>query len=139
MLLHHPNGTFSHFGGKTVGFIAFHGSIFSELGASSFPGAVQIKPFIRLLNDRIIAAPELFLALDETPAQLELYKAEDERVIRFVRHFGYCMICGAEVNLDSGEPDFPRRLVGRCSESPREHVFSFDRVTRKGYTLRGYA
>ena len=98
-----------------------------------------IKPFIRLLNDRIIAAPELFLALDETPAQLELYKAEDERVIRFVRHFGYCMICGAEVNLDSGEPDFPRRLVGRCSESPREHVFSFDRVTRKGYTLRGYA
>jgi hypothetical protein len=42
MLLHHPNGTFSHFGGKTVGFIAFHGSIFSELGASSFPGAVQV-------------------------------------------------------------------------------------------------
>jgi hypothetical protein len=41
MLLHHPNGTFSHFGGKTVGFIAFHGSIFSELGASSFPGAVH--------------------------------------------------------------------------------------------------
>jgi hypothetical protein len=42
MLLHHPNGTLSHFGGKTVGFIAFHGSIFSELGASSFPGAVQL-------------------------------------------------------------------------------------------------
>jgi hypothetical protein len=59
MLLHHPNGTFSHFGGKTVGFIAFHGSIFSELGASSFPGAVQVAGVV---DDRITGKPELALA-----------------------------------------------------------------------------
>ena len=38
--------------------------------------------------------------------------------------------------LKDGEPDYPRRLVGRCHESPREHVFSFDRVTRRGCVLR---
>lgn len=96
-----------------------------------------IRPFTRLLSDRIVLASDLILAIDEHPAQLELYKADDVRVIRFTRYMGNCLICGAEVQMDSGEPDYPRRLVGRCLESPREHVFSFDRVNRKGRVLRG--
>ena len=72
-------------------------------------------------------------------AQVELYNDQEKqlRVIRFVRYTGTCLVCGAEVELDKGEPDYPRRLVGRCSESPREHVFSFDRVSRRGKILRG--
>jgi hypothetical protein len=30
VLLHHPHGTFTHLGGKTVGLLVVHGSIFSE-------------------------------------------------------------------------------------------------------------
>ena len=53
-----------------------------------------------------------------------------------MKYLGECPICGAEVLLDKGEPDFPRRLVGRCQESPREHIFSFDRVTKAGMKLK---
>ena len=44
-------------------------------------------------------------------------------------------ICGAKVQVDSGEREFRGRLVGRCQESPDEHAFSFDRVTRSGKAL----
>lgn len=97
-----------------------------------------VRPFSRLLNDRIMRASDLLLAAPYS-AQMELYKDQEKqlRVIRFVRYTGTCLICGAEVELDKGEPDYPRRLVGRCSESPREHVFSSDRVSRRGKMLRG--
>lgn len=98
-----------------------------------------IRPFTRLLEDRIILASDLLLAIDENPAQLELYKTDDVRVIRFTRYVGNCLICGASVQLAQGAPDYPRRLVGRCSECPREHVFSFDRVSRHGRVLMGDA
>src|SRR3546814_13941550 len=39
MLLHHPNGTLAHLGGKRVCLV--HGSILSRVGASSNPGAVH--------------------------------------------------------------------------------------------------
>lgn len=53
-----------------------------------------------------------------------------------IKYASQCPVCEAEVLLDKGEPDFPRRIVGRCQESPREHVYSFDRVTKTGMRLR---
>jgi len=67
---------------------------------------------------------------------MELFRDGDLRLIRLVRYSAPCPICGTTIYLDKGEPDFPRRLVGRCNESPREHVYSFDRVTQKGSVLR---
>ena len=58
------------------------------------------------------------------------------RSLRLVKYAATCPTCKAQVLLDKGEPDFPRRIVGRCHESPREHVFSFDRVSQTGYRLR---
>lgn len=98
---------------------------------------VFIRPWGRLFYDRIVVAPELLVALKEKSAQLELFKDGDLRMIRLVRYSAPCPICGATIHLDKGEPDFPRRLVGRCADSPREHIFSFDRVTKKGAVLRG--
>lgn len=95
-----------------------------------------IKPWIRFFDDRIVLAPELLVATKEKPAQLELFRDGDLRLIRLVRYSAPCPICGAAIYLDDGAPDYPRRLVGRCSESPREHVFSFDRVTQRGAILR---
>jgi hypothetical protein len=94
-----------------------------------------IKPWILLLDDRIVVAHELFTNFYEQSAQFELLRDGDLRVVRLVRYSAACPICGATVYLEKGEPDYRRRLVGRCYESPREHVFSFDRITRCGRLL----
>jgi len=95
-----------------------------------------VKPWTKFIEDRIIISPDMIYDFREKSAQLEYYQDGDLRIIRLVRYFATCPICGATIYLEEGEPDFPRRLVGRCNESPREHVFSFDRVTRKGVVLR---
>jgi hypothetical protein len=97
---------------------------------------VVIRPSIRLFDDRIVLAHDLLINFKEKSAQFELLKDGELRLIRLVRYSADCPLCGATLYLEEGAPDYPRRLVGRCHESPREHVFSFDRVTRKGKSLR---
>lgn len=94
-----------------------------------------IKPWILLFDDRIVLAHEVFTNFYEQSAQFELLRDGDLRVVRLVRYSAACPICGATIYLEKGEPDYKRRLVGRCYESPREHVFSFDRITRCGRLL----
>jgi hypothetical protein len=93
-----------------------------------------IRPMAHLADDRIICADGVE-SFKEKPGQLELARVDGGVTIRLVRYSSCCPVCGASVSVEKGEPDFPRRLVGRCAESPREHVFSFDRVTRKGKAL----
>jgi hypothetical protein len=91
-----------------------------------------------LLDDRIALAPDWMLHWKESGATVEIVKGESADAPRRIQVFRYtatCPVCGAMVKLDCGEPDFPRRLVGRCEDSPREHVFSFDRITRSGAAL----
>jgi len=95
-----------------------------------------IRPWVRLFDDRVVLAHEIFVKITDKPAQFELLRDGELRLIRLVRYSAACPICGATLYPEEGEPDYPRRLVGRCYESPREHVFSFDRVTRKGYVLK---
>lgn len=97
--------------------------------------------FERLVDDRIVMAPDHLVGFKEFGACLELAKREGAekdtpRSLRLIKYAAECPICRAQVLLDVGEPDFPRRIVGRCQESPREHVFSFDRVKKIGYRLR---
>jgi hypothetical protein len=109
------------------------------LSIFAFPSAIWIlviRPWVHLFDDRIVLAPELLVAIKVKPAQLELFRDADLRLIRLVRYSAPCPICGATIYLDGGAPDYPRRLVGRCYDSPREHIFSFDRVTCKGNILR---
>ncbi|OAH98617.1 hypothetical protein [Methylomonas methanica] len=96
-----------------------------------------IKPWFDLFDRRIVKASELLVSMNEKSAQIELFRDGDLRMIRLVRYTAPCPICGSTIHLDKGEPDYLHRLVGRCYESPMEHVFSFDRVTRRGITLRG--
>ena len=93
------------------------------------------RPWSQLFNDRIIPAEE-WLAMDEPSGQLEVHKVGKGRELRFVRYTTTCPVCAATVHLERGGADFPGRLVGRCADSPREHVFSFDRVTLMGEVLR---
>jgi hypothetical protein len=86
-------------------------------------------------------APDVMVGFTELNVQLELARerpADEEpyRVLRLVRYSAKCAVCGETVHLADGKREFPGRLVGRCSEQPREHVYSFDRHTRIGKPLR---
>jgi len=85
-----------------------------------------------LLADRIVPAAEVLAGWDEPPAQLESFKLGDARIIGLVRYGATCPICAATVELRYGVGHERRRLFGCCVEAPQEHVFTFDRVTRRG-------
>lgn len=95
------------------------------------------------MEDRIMLAPDHLVGISEFGVCIELHKEDfkdksSPRILRLVKYLAECPICGAEVLIDKGEPDFPRRLIGRCQENPREHIFSFDRITKTGNKLRNY-
>lgn len=119
------------------GFSGFIKVIGSAIGVGIM-GFLWLEPYVQLVNWRITMAPLLFTAFNEVDhAQLELVTLSDDpsgakREIRLVRYSAQCPICSARVLLRRGGHQFPNRLVGRCEESPAEHVFSFDRTTLIG-------
>lgn len=96
----------------------------------------------RLGDKRIIMAPDILIGFREYGVQLELTRIDTTpgatSRLGLVQYAATCPICGARVQVESGGREFYRRLVGRCQESPDEHVFSFDRVMRSGKSLREY-
>lgn len=101
----------------------------------------KIKRFERFIEDRVIMASDFFMSWGEISIVQELVTVEDQnrnflyKKVKLTKYVALCPICNAKVELARGEPDFPRRVIGRCKESPREHVFSFDRVTKLGSFL----
>lgn len=104
----------------------------------------EVQHFERFTNNKIIFASEYFNGWREFSLVQELVTVEDEegnflhKKVQLTKYAGLCPICNSRVELAKGEPDFPQRIVGRCNESPNEHVYSFDRITKLGYALRGY-
>lgn len=92
-----------------------------------------LKPMVWLVEDRIVLASEGLLAFSEHAAQLDMKKIDQYRHIRLVRYSATCPICAGEIELRYGHGENRRRIFGCCSESPAEHVFTFDRVTRIGH------
>lgn len=91
-----------------------------------------VRPLVLLVSDRIVPAGEWIAAWREDPCQLEMTKTPNGRYIRVVRYSGTCPICSGQIELEYGFGDNRRRLFGCCTEAPREHVFTFDRVTLMG-------
>ena len=93
----------------------------------------------RLPWHRVTLAPDIMLSNDQMYGQFRLIRNTQKKTpggwFSVVRHWGTCPICSADVDIRSGSPTFPGRLVGRCSDSPLEHVFSFDPVTLGGVNL----
>lgn len=86
----------------------------------------------KLARDRIAIASEWWVGFDRS-SQVELIRTSATTSdVQLVRYTAQCAVCGAEVDVVDGRGEFSGRLVGRCIESPREHVFTFDRVTRFG-------
>lgn len=97
------------------------------------------QPLIRLPIDRVTIASDLFLAWSQLNGQFRLTRDAKSKVaggwFQLVRHWGPCPICAGEVEIAAGGQAFPGRLVARCSDSPLEHVFSFDPVSLTGAAL----
>lgn len=104
---------------------------------------VYSTPLYRVVIHRIVMAPVWMTPLKESNVQLELKRIGTDsetgnaiRELRLMIYSAQCPICKARVEVEGGGFEFPFRLVGRCLESPREHVFSFDHVTKTGKPLR---
>lgn len=116
-------------------------TVLAAAGLVSWIGYACLRPFWKLLDMRIIMAPEPLLSLRERGVQLEAAREATEdrspvRVLRLVRYSARCPVCADTIYLREGGSEFPGRLVGRCEEHPAEHVYSFDRHTRVGKPLR---
>ncbi|AYC31281.1 hypothetical protein D3880_02245 [Pseudomonas cavernae] len=111
-----------------------------QLGASAFfcLGAWFVwrdfyRPWIQLVDDRVVKTPVSLLSLWEDSAELEMHRdSEKHQWTRFIRFSGDCPLCSGRVLLMPGRPEHKLPLVGRCSESPHAHVFSFDRARLTG-------
>ena len=109
--------------------------------AAGYFAWIMLSGVGRLGDKRIIMAPDILIGFREYGVQLELTRINSSALgaasrLGLVRYAATCPICGAKVQVESGGREFHGRLVGRCLESPDEHVFSFDRVTRSGKKLR---
>ncbi len=97
-------------------------------------------PIWRIPTHRVTIAGDAMLAMNQFYGQLRAMPVPshkpNSRVFSVVRHWAICPICSAEVDLAWGGAAFPDRIVGRCHDSPLEHVFSFDPVRLVGAPLR---
>lgn len=103
-----------------------------------------LVPVYRFLDDlfdlRIVMAPSFLTSIAQDNVTLEFRRSapgDDVGELAFVRYTATCPHCGGAVLLHPGRAAFPDRLVGRCMRSAREHVFSFDPVSRVGRPLLG--
>ncbi len=103
---------------------------------------ITSSPLYAVSEKKVVMAPDWMTPLRETSVILELKKiginSESGDVIRELRLMVYsakCPVCENRIEIQSGGLQFPFRLIGRCNESPREHVYSFDHITRTGKPL----
>src|SRR3546814_16021450 len=85
---------------------------------------------------RVTVANEALMSLSTLHGQLRTMHDGatrfSGRTFSMVRHWGVCPTCAAEVALTEGEHEFDGHLIGRCSDAPLAHVFSFDPLQPRG-------
>lgn len=98
----------------------------------------ELGPILNLPSKRITLAPTWIQVLRWDSGVLLEWCAPpryDSKFISAVHYTGVCSVCGGKVEIESGGFRYFGRLIGRCWESPREHVFSFDHVMKSGCRL----
>jgi len=99
-------------------------------------------PIYKCITLRIVECPTLLSPLSSASAQL-LYMPMDvkrksgrrNRQFKVVVHTATCPVCQSRIDVCEGKNQFRGRMIGLCEENPREHVFSFDYMTRLGKAL----
>lgn len=98
---------------------------------------LSIGSVLALPNTRIATAPWwIQLGEDDRLIEWRCPPRYPSKVIKIGRYTAVCPICSGKVIVKGGGLKFWGRLIGRCQESPREHVFSFDHILRTGRELR---
>ncbi len=93
-------------------------------------------PLYALPFQRVVKAPMFFANINVVNADIEMYRNNDKlNVARITEFTATCPVCSGVIDLANGKPDQKQPLVGRCREAPHAHVYSFDRMTMKGYFL----
>lgn len=93
-------------------------------------------PLYMLPYHRVVKAPMFFANISVDNADIEMYRNKDKlNIARITEFTAVCPICSGLIELANGKPDQKQPLVGRCKEAPHAHVYSFDRMTMKGYFL----
>lgn len=121
-----------------------YGFIKTAFDISVTIGAIYLvfSPIYYCIMNRIIIAPTVLSPLDHYSTQLEFSPTEEKRKngspirqFRIVSYVGKCLVCGVRVDVEKGKGAMSGRLMGKCSNSPLEHVYSFDHNTRIGKLL----
>ncbi len=102
-----------------------------------------LLPFYEAINKRVGVAPAWLTKLKIVSAQLRYIRTESNRAngkairaLQLVVYQAKCPICGNKVIIEKGKHAHKGRLIGVCDESPREHVYSFDHVIKRGQLIR---
>lgn len=95
----------------------------------------KYKRLNSLVQRRIIKAPEFLLHIDQYNADLELNRPTDFNIAKITEYYSTCPICQSRILVDYGDETYKYYMVGRCRNAPDAHVYSFDRVTLKGFFL----
>lgn len=83
-------------------------------------------PFYEAHTMRIAIAPQWMMKLSQVTAQIESIP------LKKLRKTGKPY---RRLKFEKGKRRFKGRLIGTCSQSPREHQFSFDHITKKDVLL----
>jgi hypothetical protein len=102
---------------------------------------IRLFKFLGHLGDLgIVMAPEFLVPFKADHVTLELRPREGNKKgeFAFVRYTANCPLCAGLVMLHDGGDEFKDRIVGRCKNSPREHVYSFDQKLHVGHSMRSH-
>lgn len=88
-----------------------------------------------LIDDRIVLIDAANVTGNSQGATLEFDHRSVKPSVQLHCYVSECPICNGKVLLSAGGRSYPARIVGRCFDSPQEHVYSFDRVTLEGAPL----
>lgn len=98
------------------------------------------KKFSELMDFGITSIPVFMIPIKQSNAFFVLQRtteSENNKILSSVAvvYEAQCGICGDKL-LISKSREFNNRFVGQCAISPKEHIFSFDHVTKIGKNIR---
>jgi len=91
--------------------------------------------FYQVIEQRVQVAPgwlQPWSSENDWLLVFEKNKPKAANAIKLKRYTAKCPTCGGLVRIHKGGFSYSNRLIGRCDNSPREHVFSFDHYLRSG-------
>lgn len=116
---------------KTGNIVSVTASLFFIIFASFI-----FRPFYKVLDTAVVKAPEWMLPITESSGLLVKNITENGKELILTQYKGVCPICSGIVEIVEGKGNEKGRLIGQCERSGREHIYSFDHITKVGFLLR---